>query len=254
MSTKRSEDRALARVRQLAKPRPGDAGDSVAHGFDAPLAAFVKASDPRPKPQVGVVDEAVSLAIGGDVVRPYSEKNMAMGCGDVSSWPDPTETLTPEEHQAQADRALVAKNADHAEKRGLTAAEEKLWREAAALLTDLAVLFARLRDECWEPRERRREELRHHGELANVLNGSEEAEEAFQGAWVAPIRPLPVTFAHFLAFCAEATSDPRGRGYREGVVFDEGRRIVDLLPELKERPAQLLRTEKWQTAELPFGA
>lgn len=68
MSTKKAEDSALTRVRQRAQFKPSGEGDSAAAEFDAPFKAFIKASDPRPAAQVGVVDEAVSLAIG-DVVR-----------------------------------------------------------------------------------------------------------------------------------------------------------------------------------------
>jgi hypothetical protein len=65
-----------------------------------------------------------------------------------------------------------------------------------------------LRDEVWEPREARREQLRH-GEFANILNGSPDGEAAFSAAWRSPIRPLSPTFAAFVALLVEASADPK---------------------------------------------
>lgn len=92
--------------------------------------------------------------------------------------------------------------------------------EAGNQLADLAATFGQLRDECWEPRERRREELRH-AELASLLN-SPEAEETFGGTWRARVRPLPTSFAASMSHLVKAAVDRHSAGYRAS---EGGRRL-----------------------------
>jgi hypothetical protein len=132
--------------------------------------------------------------------------------------------------------------------------EARSWRQAGEGLQALAETYAEPRS-VWESREQRREDLRH-GELANVINPSEDAQEAFAGVWRAPIRPLPTTLPAFLAFLVEGALDPRSVGYRAagGVHLDVERRIIDLIPDLTgeaTRPVELLRTERWLSSDQP---
>jgi hypothetical protein len=131
----------------------------------------------------------------------------------------------------------------------LANAEAELWRQAGDQRAALAETFAQLRDEAWEPRERRREDLRH-GTYASLLN-HDEAQEAFQAVWRNPIRPLPTTFPAFVALLVEAAADPKGLGYRAvtgGAHLDAESRLTGLIPDLAgetTRPVELLRTERW---------
>jgi hypothetical protein len=114
----------------------------------------------------------------------------------------------------------------------------------------LAETYAKLRDECWEPRERSREQYRH-GELASAINASEEAQEAFAAAWQAPIGPLPVRFADFTEYLVEIAIDPRQLGLRDGTAWlDVHRRLPELVADLRGdlvKPVELLRTERWES-------
>ena len=68
-----------------------------------------------------VADDEVALdiAIGGSPVRPYSpSRDLHRGKGDVSGFPAPVEALTADEHQADAERVVAARKADHMKKRG----------------------------------------------------------------------------------------------------------------------------------------
>jgi len=127
--------------------------------------------------------------------------------------------------------------------------------EAGNQLADLAATFGQLRDECWEPRERRREELRH-AELASLLN-SPEAEETFGGTWRARVRPLPTSFAASMSHLVEAALDRHSAGYRAsegGRRLDAEDRITGLLPDLRgelTRPVAFLRTERWESSVGP---
>jgi hypothetical protein len=117
MSTKKSESKKLRKVQNRIPAEGNPPGRDS--GLDQPLKEFVKASDPEPKSQVGVVDEAVSLAIGGEPVAPYDpEKHLHRGRGDVSGWPTAAVVMTAEGHQADADRAVAAVEAEHMQQRG----------------------------------------------------------------------------------------------------------------------------------------
>jgi hypothetical protein len=132
----------------------------------------------------------------------------------------------------------------------LAKAEEALWKEAGAKLAELAEVYGRLRDDVWEPREKRRDEIRH-GSMASLLN-SPEAEETFSGVWRSPVRPLPTNFPSFLSLLAEAALDPRSLGYRaaSGAAHLDGEdRLIELVPDLVgplTRVVALLTTERYQ--------
>jgi hypothetical protein len=145
--------------------------------------------------------------------------------------------------QMEMELAATSREADT-----LAHAEEALSEAAGEQLAALAATYAQLRDECWEPRERRREALRH-GVLANLLNAPE-AEETFQEAWRARVRPLPATFHDFVSFAVEVMCGPYTYGYRHegGRRLDAESRLTALLPDLRGdqlRPVELLRTERW---------
>jgi hypothetical protein len=135
--------------------------------------------------------------------------------------------------------------------------EAILWRKSGEQLEQLAELYGQLRDVI-ETREQRREELRH-SEFANILNSPEE-EEVFNGAWRAPVRPLPTTFGAFVNFILDAATDPKQRGYRAasgGAHLDSEDRLIQLIPDLDNpstRPVELLRTERWVAPSSDAGA